>query len=75
MVETTHLYIKAMEKWCGSQGKVLVQKKKKKAIRKKKKTPANAPPEEPKLTEVSMLIHNQCNVVSLIDPLCASNKF
>ena len=45
-----------MEKWCGSQGKVLVQKKKRKAIRKKKKTPANAQPEEPKLTEVRMLI-------------------
>lgn len=54
LVETTHLYIRAMEKWCNSQGKVLVQKKKRKAVRTKKKrnTAGDTPPEEPKLTQV-----------------------
>ncbi|KAF6034912.1 TIMELESS [Bugula neritina] len=35
LVETTHIYVRAMEKWCATQGKVLVQRKRKVVKRRK----------------------------------------
>ena len=41
LVETTHIFIKLLEKFCGKTKHLIVQKKKKAAQKKKKKTPTN----------------------------------